>query len=335
MTANTNLTNAANITLDAQASTNFSLASWTGNPKSMDMAIDKSTTRSIFYIGSDRALHQVGNINWVWRPMNTNQSTSLWPLADEPNAEFALASDQASSVVRIYYTVNKALTEVKFDTDGLWKPAMALPVVSANTSTPFPDPNGNPADPSPGPGSGVSDQPSVGSGQLSLGAKAGIGAGVAVGVLAITGVILVVCIMRHKKKVQAAAEAEAKAQAEDEKRQQEAALAAQQQQQYYYYGNTGSPPRQPATPFSDGTGSVWAGYDKKSIGGAGSPPPPPPPPQELHAVASAHELADPRYTTHELPEQRPTLEMDGHGAAAAGPEGQALMHHGQPNHTKP
>ncbi|KLU83357.1 hypothetical protein MAPG_02419 [Magnaporthiopsis poae ATCC 64411] len=333
VTANTNLTNMANITLDAQASTNFSLASWTGNPKSMDIAVDKSSTRSIFYIGSDRALHQVGNINWVWRLMNTNLSTSVWPLADEPNAEFALASDQASSAVRIYYTVNKTLTEIKFDTDGLWKPAMALPVVSPNASTPLPDPNGKPADPNPGPASGASDQPSGGGSGLSLGAKAGIGAGVAVGVLAIMGVVLVVLIMRHKKKKQAEAEAEAMAQAEDEKRQQEAALAAQQQQQQYYYsyGNAGSPPPQTTTPFSDGTASVWAGYDKKSLGGAGSPPPPPP--QELHAVASTHELADPRYTTHELPEQRPTLEMDGHGAAAAGPESQALMHHGPPKST--
>ncbi|KAL8295627.1 hypothetical protein RB597_009263 [Gaeumannomyces tritici] len=331
VTANTNLTNTTNIQTDAQSATNFSLPAWTGNPKSLEVAIDKAITRSIFYIGSDRALHQVGNINWVWRLMNTNLSTSLWPLADEPNAEFALASHQPTSVIRIYYMVNKVLTEIKLDTDGLWKPAAALPVVSANGSRPPTDPNSSPADPGQ---SGVPDQHDGGSGQLSLGAKAGIGVGVAVGVLAIMGVVLVICIMKRKKRAQAEAEAEAKAQAEDEER-QKTALAAQHQQhqQQYYYGHGGSPPPQPATPFSDGTGSMWGGYDKKSMGGGAGSPPPPMPPQELHSVASAHELADSRYTTHELPDQRPTLEMDGHGAA--GPESQALMHQGQPSYHKP
>ncbi len=54
------------------------------------------TTRSVWYIGSDKALYQVGNVNFVWQNF-PNQTSKYRPAADEAGAAFAIASDFSSS----------------------------------------------------------------------------------------------------------------------------------------------------------------------------------------------------------------------------------------------
>jgi hypothetical protein len=102
-----------------------------------------------------------------------------------------VTSDFSSSQVRIYYYVNSALTEIKFDADGTWKQAQALPTFNATTErAPPPDNTTVPA-----------VQPTHEPGGLSSGAKAGVGVGVTLGVLAIAGVLGALFFLRRRERL--------------------------------------------------------------------------------------------------------------------------------------
>lgn len=184
--------------MNTSATVDFSLPHFDGKARGLGISIDKAFTRNIFYIGSDRRLYQAANINYQWRMMN-NQTESVWPAADEPGAEIAVTSEFESSIVRIYYESGGKLVEAKFDTDGIWKPA--VPVPATNTTMPAVSEKSS-ATPTPVPAA---------AGGLSTAAKAGLAVGVAVGVFALAGVVAVFILIRRRNARLAAAESESMA----------------------------------------------------------------------------------------------------------------------------
>lgn len=292
----TNKTNSTSITLDTDANVNFTLPAWDGTAGSLGVAIDHAFTRSVYYIGTDRALYQASNVNFVWRLM-ANQSRAQWPLADVPNADFALASDYASSEVRVYYYVSDRITEVNFDGDGSWKTAAAL-AVKNTTAKPTTSPTASPSS-SAGASSG-----------LSTGAKAGIGVGVSLGVIAIAGLLGVwLCLRRRMRHAHPQATMSPHAPGA-----LAAAGAGGAGGQYQDYASTpyGSPPQQSVSPsqYTDYTNSAygqpqmqqqWTGDNKQGYP-AGYQYPyavQTPPPQELEGPRPMYEMADQHYS-HEL-----------------------------------
>lgn len=125
----------------------------------------------------------MANQNYTWNT-RANQSNAYWPQADEPNAELAVAYNFASSMVRIYYTVNERITEIKYE-DKTWKAWSALeapPPQATQSTTP----------------SATNSAVASDTG-LSTGAKAGIGVGVSLGAIALGAIIAVVVLARKRK----------------------------------------------------------------------------------------------------------------------------------------
>ena len=197
----TQLTNRTVFDLNSTAiPTNFTLAAWNGTTKSIGISIDSTHTRYVWYIGTDKLLHEFGSFNFLWGNVSS-QSTQFWPAADEPNAELAVTSDFTSSSVYMYYFVNQSLTEIKY-TGSAWVPAAALATFNA-TATATPTPSSTP-----------SNNPlanSSGDSSLSSGAKAGIGVGVSLGVIAIGAIAIAVLFFRRKAARQAETDAAAAA----------------------------------------------------------------------------------------------------------------------------
>ncbi|KAK4162699.1 hypothetical protein QBC43DRAFT_75763 [Cladorrhinum sp. PSN259] len=182
-----NITNVSNLTslpFDTSSPPPFSLNAWDGNPKAIGIAIDTVLTRHVFYIGTDRAPHSyaafVTGLTESGFRAQPDQTTEYWPLADEPNADFAIASHLGTSTIRLYYLSGGQLIEAKYR-NGNWDPASRLGIanttVFSNTTGPNTEHNG-----------------------LSTGAKAGIGVGAAVGALLLLAGGAAIWILRKKKK---------------------------------------------------------------------------------------------------------------------------------------
>lgn len=187
----THQANASEVVLDETATVNFTLPAWNGQPKSLGISIDSSYVRNIYYIGTDSALYSARSKDGAWG-LNPNQSTAFWPTADEPNAEFGIASEFRSSTVRLYYFVKGQLAEVKFES-GSWKAWSAV-------ATPTPIPTNTPS-PS---GEDDADNTAVSTG-LSTGAKAGVGVGVALGIIALGALGAAFFLLRKRNKAAVAA----------------------------------------------------------------------------------------------------------------------------------
>lgn len=177
----------------------FSLPGWNGKPGGLGVAIDSDFTRSVFWIGTDKKLHEAANINFEWQMM-PNQFAQAWPPADEANADLAVTYNFDSSEAWVYYVSNKTVIQAYRGSNGTWSKAIAVP-----TSTSIP-----------GSGDGGSDSGSDDSGDddsspstgLSTGAKAGIGIGVSVGAIAV-GLLGLLFFLRRRRQRAAAAAAEA------------------------------------------------------------------------------------------------------------------------------
>lgn len=285
LTTNTN-SNASSITVNSTAAANFTLPFF-GSPKGIGITVDAAFTRSAWYIGTDRNLYSAANVRFVWG-LNSNVSTLFWPQADEPNAPLGVTSDFSSSQIRIYYYVKGRLTEIKFDADGSWKQAQALPTFNATA----PAPSSNSSVPT--------AQPSSDAG-LSSGAKAGIGVGVTLGVLAVAGVLGALFFFRRREEQRRRAAAAATPEMES------AALDPNNhpgQQQYDAHGNpvVYDPRYGSAAPYG---GSPPPGYawDKKA-------------PQQLEGSEVPLELEGPR-AMYELPDQAYSHELVGDGRIGA------------------
>lgn len=139
----------------------------------------------MWYIGNDSTLYSVANQNFTWG-LRANQSDAFWPKADDPNAELAVAYDQKSSMVRMYYMVKGQLSQISYQNSvwKAWATVAAPPPQATSSSTPSAT------------NSAEADAASSG---LSTGAKAGIGVGVSLGAIALGAIIAVVVLARRKK----------------------------------------------------------------------------------------------------------------------------------------
>jgi hypothetical protein len=139
--------------------------------------------RSVWYIGTDRNLWKVDDISSQWE-LYWNESIPFCPRADEPNAPLGATADAGSRQARIYYFVNGALTEIRYE-NGNWKDTQTVPTsnVTAATTTAPAVRNTHAPD-------------------LPTGAKVGVAVGVTLGVLATAGVSGVLSFLRKRKRLQ-------------------------------------------------------------------------------------------------------------------------------------
>lgn len=112
--------------------------------------------------------------------MQPGQDADRWPLADDPDADLAVASQLGTSSIRLYYVSGGRVVEGRYK-DGRWDAAQGLGWRNETVVG----------------GDGVG-----GGGGLSMGGKIGVGIGVGVGVLVI--VAAVVCVVKMRR-AQAAA----------------------------------------------------------------------------------------------------------------------------------
>ncbi|PKS06065.1 hypothetical protein jhhlp_007899 [Lomentospora prolificans] len=159
------------------------LVGWDGNPGNIGVAIGQRS-RSIYYIGTDRAIHQLDSFptpqagtneeepidSGVWRNA-ASQDEGKWPLADDENANFGFAAwlDTEGGHVRIFYMVEGKLTQAIFE-DNTWSSAEPVPTKIKSKNS------------------------------LSDGGKAGIAVGGFFGVFALAGIVGVIVHFRRRQK---------------------------------------------------------------------------------------------------------------------------------------
>jgi hypothetical protein len=148
----------------------------------MDGTMD-GYNQSVWYIGTDRNLWTASDISSIWG-LYSNESILFCPQADEPNGPLGATTDFTMSETRIYYFVNGALTEIRYE-NGNWKDTQTVPTsnVTAATTTAPAVRNTHAPD-------------------LPTGAKVGVAVGVTLGVLATAGVSGVLSFLRKRKRLQ-------------------------------------------------------------------------------------------------------------------------------------
>lgn len=182
----TNATAASDLKINSTTS-EFSLPAWDGNASAVALGIDSDYTRSVFYIGTDKKLYQIGNKNYTWSVFD-RPGDNMWPEADVASGPIGIASDFSTNIMRLYYMSGGRMIEVDGD-NGNWQTATVLASVNQTqvTDTPSSTPTGN--------------SPSAqGNGGLSDGAKAGISVGVTLGVIAVGGMLFAFLFLRRRQK---------------------------------------------------------------------------------------------------------------------------------------
>ncbi|KAK4174244.1 hypothetical protein QBC36DRAFT_218882 [Triangularia setosa] len=270
---NTSASNRTSFPYDSSVTPPFELEAWDGNPKAIGIAIDTDTTRHVFYIGTDHTVHWIAafvssTVEGGFRAQ-ARQNAEVWPLADESNSDFTIASHIESSSIRLYYVSGGRIIETKYR-DGNWD--LATPVESANTTIIIDE------------GTGTGDT------GLTAGAKAGIGVGVSVGVLLIGAAIAAFWILRKKKTTAPDEEATAS----------DTAAAAVQPM-----SETGS---QGATSFRAGVTRTGSGLSADKWGTEVKDKPVTPPPRELESPNLASELPEAN-DRNELPTKHHVTEL--------------------------
>ncbi|KAI1505631.1 hypothetical protein F5X99DRAFT_404665 [Biscogniauxia marginata] len=181
----TNATNSSSFSLDRNAQVDWSLEAWDGNAAGIGFALNDDASRNIFYIGNDSLLHHVNEVDGRWQAA-ARQDDTIWPTADEPNAQFASTFDFSRNEIWIYYMSGGNLTQVHRSARDSWQLATRLP----------------------------NEPPATNQNGLSTGAQAGIGVGVGVAGLVLIGFAVFYFHRRRrgqKDKEKAEAETEAAA----------------------------------------------------------------------------------------------------------------------------
>ncbi|KAI1327796.1 hypothetical protein F5Y16DRAFT_370925 [Xylariaceae sp. FL0255] len=97
----------------------------------LGLAVNSSNVATAFYIGTDALLHEIQQIDlWTWTSVDA-QNGSIWPEADEPNANLGIAYN--GNDVWLYYTVDGSLMQVSY-TDDEWA-ALAVPKFANTTDS--------------------------------------------------------------------------------------------------------------------------------------------------------------------------------------------------------
>ncbi|KAG5771566.1 hypothetical protein H9Q73_012815 [Fusarium xylarioides] len=168
----------------------FSLPGWNASLEAIGAAVDRSRTRSVFYIGDDKKIHEVKTTKNGWQ-LGSNQTERAWPVADNASSGLAVVSQQSEGKAWLYYWSNETIVQAFKDYDGDWVDAEALPQKLPTNGTDNKKPKDRPA---------REDEPEPeGSKGLSSGAKAGIGAGVGIGVGALLIGVLVWLWMKRRR----------------------------------------------------------------------------------------------------------------------------------------
>ncbi|KAK8127248.1 hypothetical protein PG984_008356 [Apiospora sp. TS-2023a] len=128
----------------------------------LGLTFGSSKSMSLFYVGTDKLLHQVrrevdDHKNFQWSNATRPTDEKAMPKADDPKAHFGVAYDPQNDRVWVYYMVNRTMMQLHQPSKGQWDVAVALPKVKPDTAQ-------------------------SGHGGLSKGAKLGIGIGVGLGV---------------------------------------------------------------------------------------------------------------------------------------------------------
>jgi hypothetical protein len=147
-----NVTNASNRTRYAiserDPGSSTELEAWDGSTSNIGIAMGERS-RSLFYIGTDRALHQMDSFPTpqkdadpksdpldagVWRKV-AGQNDTRWPLADEENADFAFATwlNEKGSHVRIFYMVEGELTQATYENNTWYQAEKVATELKANS----------------------------------------------------------------------------------------------------------------------------------------------------------------------------------------------------------
>ncbi|KAI1138650.1 hypothetical protein F5Y05DRAFT_418872 [Hypoxylon sp. FL0543] len=172
----TNDTRPADFLIDPEITLGWSLEAWDGGANGIGLTLDDDATRNIYYIGNDSLLHRLVEVQGTWQK-STSQEERIWPRADVPNAQFAIASDYRRNEVFIYYMSNGQIIQLHQSAKNEWDPATPLAKYN-NTALEESDVNDG----------------------LSGAAKAGIGVGVGVGSLAFILIALTVVIRRRRRR---------------------------------------------------------------------------------------------------------------------------------------
>ncbi|KAF9871541.1 hypothetical protein CkaCkLH20_10952 [Colletotrichum karsti] len=188
----TNNTDATGIVFDSSVAPNFTMTAWASNRTNMAASVDRSSVRSIFYIGADSKLHQLSNINLVWTVV-TEQDPRLWPVAEKAGGSLTATSNFDTNEMWLWYRANGSLVQLYHGSDGLWTQASVVPSFNATESVETgPEESASPtATPS------TTAKPMI----LSTAAKAGIGAGLAVGVAALMGFGITFFVRRRRQQI--------------------------------------------------------------------------------------------------------------------------------------
>ncbi|RFN44754.1 hypothetical protein FIE12Z_11020 [Fusarium flagelliforme] len=106
----------------------YALPGWNASLEAIGMATDRSTTRSLFYIGHDNLVHEVIAVrnNWQLAP---NRSESIWPPADKPSSGLAVAYSQSKGMTWMYYWSNQTIIQAHKNENNEWEDARPLPQV--------------------------------------------------------------------------------------------------------------------------------------------------------------------------------------------------------------
>lgn len=139
--SDTSGTSTQNFTVNATQIVFAILEAWDSGISNLGLAIDKAESKYIFYIGSDKGLRYVASVkdtNFGGWSIYNSLDTEYWPLADEADGDFAVASDPSSYEIRIYYMSSGSMTEVSRIGEDAWAEASALPTKATTTVSEVP-----------------------------------------------------------------------------------------------------------------------------------------------------------------------------------------------------
>ncbi|RYP45677.1 hypothetical protein DL768_008021 [Monosporascus sp. mg162] len=178
----TNETDSENWTLvrNETAAEDWSLDAFDSSAANINLAFTSRGTLSAFYIGSDRALHQIRQEDDSWQ-MGEAQGQEHWPLADAENSKFGIAHDFTGDRIWMYYMSDGRMTQIHQSSNGVWEPAVAL--MRSNDTAGTGDSGVSTAGDSAtstGAESGEDSQENTG---VSQAGKIGIGVGISAGIL--------------------------------------------------------------------------------------------------------------------------------------------------------
>lgn len=128
--SDTTSTSTQNFTIDSSVTVLAGLQAWSTAISSLGLAIDQDESKYIYYIGNDKALHYVTSqdgLNVGSWSVEDSMDAKYWPLADDTDGEFAVASDPSSYDIRIYYMSGGSMMEVSRTGKDTWAEARSLP----------------------------------------------------------------------------------------------------------------------------------------------------------------------------------------------------------------